>query len=74
MAVIAGVLGMNFEENFQRFILFWWGVAAMIVLSTGTTLLARHRRWIYSVVENCSICKVLIQVIRVEKWRRQEIF
>jgi magnesium/cobalt transport protein CorA len=47
MGVIAGVLGMNFEEEFFKdSYLFWWVVAAMTVMSTGITLLARHKRWI----------------------------
>lgn len=45
--VIAGVLGMNFEEKFfKESYLFWWVVGAMIALSTGITLVARHKRWI----------------------------
>ncbi len=47
MGVIAGVLGMNFDETFFKMThLFWWTVAAMLVLAIATTLVARKKHWI----------------------------
>jgi magnesium transporter len=46
-AVIAGVLGMNFEQSFfELSYLFWVVVALMAMLMVGVVVLARRRRWL----------------------------
>lgn len=46
MGVVAGVLGMNFEEEFFKSSnAFWFVLAAMIILSGSLTFLAWKKRW-----------------------------
>jgi Mg2+ and Co2+ transporter CorA len=47
LAVIAGILGMNFDAPLFKTQAtgFWTAVGAMVLLATGAILLARHRRW-----------------------------
>jgi magnesium transporter len=47
MGVIAGILGMNFEEGFFKNPLgFWFAIAGMLTLTGGLTLIAWKKRWI----------------------------
>lgn len=47
MGVIAGILGMNFEEAFFKSSSgFWIAVAGMIMMTGGITLFAWKKRWI----------------------------
>jgi len=47
LGVIAGVLGMNFKNDFYDSPLgFWITVAGMIIFTAGATVYARLRRWI----------------------------
>ncbi|MBA4120889.1 MAG: magnesium transporter CorA family protein [Acidobacteria bacterium] len=46
MGVIAGVLGMNFEEEFfKNSNAFWFVIAGMLTLAILTTLYARRKSW-----------------------------
>lgn len=46
MGVIAGVLGMNFEEEFFKVRdLFWIVIAAMVGITSGLTFVAWKKRW-----------------------------
>jgi magnesium transporter len=47
LAVLAGILGMNFDAPFFKTqgAGFWTAVAAMVAIAVGSIVLARHRRW-----------------------------
>lgn len=47
LAVLAGVLGMNFDAPFfkTQAVGFWSAVGAMVLIAGGSITLARYRRW-----------------------------
>lgn len=47
LAVLAGILGMNFDAPFfkTQAVGFWTAVAAMLAIAGGSIVLARRRRW-----------------------------
>ena len=47
LAVIAGILGMNFKSDiFEHENGFWFTVIGLVVVAIGLTIFARFRRWI----------------------------
>ncbi|MBX7174595.1 MAG: hypothetical protein K1X72_26710 [Pyrinomonadaceae bacterium] len=47
MGVIAGILGMNFKEDFfESPTGFWWAVGLMFFFSSSLMIIARWRKWI----------------------------
>ncbi len=47
MSVIAGILGMNFKEDFfESPNGFWWAMGFMLILSFGLMSFARWKKWI----------------------------
>jgi Mg2+ and Co2+ transporter CorA len=45
--VIAGVFGMNFEQNFfKNTNAFWVVIGGMLLLALGTTIISLKKRWI----------------------------
>lgn len=48
LAVLAGILGMNFDAPFfkTQAVGFWTAVAAMLLIAGGSITLAKYRRWL----------------------------